>query len=103
MTNLSYLKEAIRQALDGPKKIILWVAPTMSRATLALKSAKEFIKTDGKINITRSEISFKNGSKIYFANANNPDKFRGLKLNAVFIEEKVHQAVIDILNIGLRP
>lgn len=99
---LPYIKEAIKQALDAPKKIILWISPTMSKATLALKAAKEFV-TDGKVNLTHCEIIFKNGSKIYFANANNPDKFRGLKLNAVFIEEGVNKVVQDIISLGLLP
>lgn len=97
MRSLKALEEAIRQALSGPKKTILWVAPSMSRARAALIKTVQL--TECKLNITHSEIVFKNGSKIYFASHHNPDKLRGLRLNGAFIEEGVNQKAQDIINI----
>lgn len=96
---LPYLKEVIRQALEKPKRVFVWLAPSMSKARMALLNAKNYLSGDGKVNLTRSEIVFKNGSKIYFASHHNPDKLRGLRLNGAFIEEGVNQKAQDIINI----
>lgn len=95
MRSLKALEEAISQALSGPNKVILWVAPSMSKARAALIKTVQL--TECKLNITHSEIVFKNGSKIYFANPHNPDKFRGLQLDAAFIEESISEKAMDII------
>lgn len=98
---IPYLENAIRIALGGPKRVILWIAPTMSGAKRALQAVKKFSK-EGKVNLTHSEVKFENGSKIYFANEHNPDKFRGLLLDAVFIEEGVKKQTTNMAHLQLR-
>ncbi len=95
------LEEAIKLALSKSNLTILYMAPTMDRARISLRYVKEL--GFGKVNITYAEIKFENGSRIYFANSNNPDKLRGLRLNAAFIEERVIRDVQEIINLALIP
>lgn len=90
------VKKAVKQALSLPNQTILYVAPTINSAIFSLKQIK-----NGKINKSNSVVVFENGSKIYFSGFCNPDKLRGLKLHAAFIEEGYNKDLVDIVGVCL--
>jgi hypothetical protein len=100
-TKTPYIQKAVEFALSLPKQRILWIAPSMSKARKSLIHAKELAGLAAKTNLTRSEILFNNGSKIWFASHHNPDKLRGLKLDTAFIEETISQEAQEIIKLLL--
>lgn len=82
-------KEILDIAINKDSQTILVILSSMERVKYCLKTYKSLLSKKDKVTLYDSTIIMSNGSKIYFSTSHNPDKFRGLRLDTVFVKEDI--------------
>lgn len=77
-------------AINHPGSVLLWVSPVYSQANRVQKELVRAIGAGGIIsqnNYSSNELTFKNGSQIYFRSAERYDNIRGFTCDYGVIDE----------------
>lgn len=81
--------EAIKRAVQIPKAVIWWIAPTYGMAMIGWRQIHDLlpIKLTQQVNVSERWVELPNLSRIWVKSADNPDSLRGEGLDMAILDE----------------